>query len=187
MSELSRRTLILIMSILAISACERTKPSQPGKPVVQKLDNGTEVVVGPRTSEILGRPDQVRAYRIMMPFDPSFAAAQKTHPLIGGYPILAEAPVSSGTYQKISALLLDPSSYDPNYAFDCLFKPRHALRFQRGTDTVDVIICFECSDLDIIPSPSLRERQTSQPFGRVAKPLYTAMLEVFPERPGRKE
>lgn len=111
----------------------------------------------------------------MSPFAKDFERFKNTKSLIDEYPILAAAPVEARTAQKISDILLDPNSYDSSYATACLFEPGHALRFERNSDVVDVIICFKCGDLDILPSKAIGEKGTMQPFGKVAKPLYEAM------------
>ena len=166
--------------IIAIAvACGKTEHTSSKEPVVELVGGGNEAILGPRSTKVISEPTRVRGYRIISPFDSNFKTAQKTMPLIDEYPILTEAPVARRTSSRIAALLLDRSSYDPSFALTCLFQPRHALRFERGQEFVDVIICFECSDVDIVPAPSLHEQRTTQPFGRVAKPLHDAVSEIF--------
>jgi hypothetical protein len=136
---------------------------------------------------VLGRPTRVRAYRVLSPFAPDLETLRKTRPLIDEHPILEEAPVPAATAAAVGAILLDPDTYDPSYGTDCNFDPRYALRFERGRDHVDVVICFKCEDLDVIPAPQLGEQRTIRPFGRAAKPLYDAVTALFAaEQPHRR-
>lgn len=181
---LDKRIVFLLFAACLVAgagACDRAKPAAPGEPVIDRSDLQQPVLLGPRTTLVLGEPTRVRAYRILSPFDPQFGAAQKKQPLIREYPIVKEVPVPPNVAARIAKLLVDPKSYDPDYAMTCLFDPHHALRFERGADAVDVILCFECGDLSVVPSASLREQGTTQPFGRIAKPLYKVIAEVLPE------
>jgi hypothetical protein len=174
--------LAVLLALLIAPGCKREPPARPGEPVTAVVEGRREITIGPRTTNVLGNPTKVRGYRILSPFAPNFEELEKTRPLIDGYPVLAEAPVRMDTARKIAAILLDPDSYDRAYEMDCVFEPGYALRFERGSDVVDVIICFKCSDLDIVPAKSLREKTATQPFGRVAKSLYGVVSEVFPEQ-----
>lgn len=171
-----------LASLSAFLNCHRDHAVLPGQPLVEQVDGRQEVLLGPRTTAVIGSPSRVRAYRVLSPFAPNFESLQKKKPLLQEYPILAEARVSTTTAQKIAGILLTASSYDPAYATDCLFEPGYAVRFERATDIVDVVICFKCGDVDILPHESLREKAaTTLPFGRVSQQLYEAITEIFPE------
>jgi hypothetical protein len=46
------------------------------------------------------------------------------------------------------------------------FAPRHAIHASRGGDTVDLLICFQCAQIEIIPSepgPFLKTRHSLEP------------------------
>lgn len=141
------------------------------------------VPLGPRTKATISNPTRVRAYRILNSSDSNYAAAQKTKPLFAEeYPILAEAVVSPAIAKKFADRLLDPDTYGHNDSAMC-FHPGHALRFERGADSVDVVICFKCENLDIRPASAMNEPFVSSlPIGHIAEPLYDAMREIFPEK-----
>ena len=162
--------------VLLVAGCDKPEPVQPAR-----FPERTEPVAGPRTAAVMTSPAKVRAFRVLDPFAPEFEAEKKRRPLIAGLPVLAEAEVDAATAREIATLVLDPESYDPKYAMACLFEPRHVVRFERDAQSVDVVICFECSDLTIEPSASIGEKRTFEAFGKVAGPLSAAVAKIFPE------
>lgn len=78
-----------LIALAVLPRCQRDHPARPGEPVVEHIDGRPEVLIGPRTSKVLGDPTSVRAYLVMSPFAKSFERLKKTKPLIDQYPILA--------------------------------------------------------------------------------------------------
>ena len=169
-----KRRYLLLAPILLTIHCWRSEPVAPGKPVVGK----DAVILDAQTTQIIGTPENVRAYRILDPYDPRYPRLKKTHPLIDEqYPILEQKPVAALTSRRIANVLLDPGTYDPDHATDCTFVPSYALEFQRGRDIVTVVICFKCGDLDVI-SPT--KRVNFLPFGADDGELWNAISTTFP-------
>jgi hypothetical protein len=71
---------------------------------------------------------------------------------IGAYKITRRGPEEKGPWMtKAAGLLLDPMSY--GHRKRCGFAPGVALRFWKGSQHVDVLLCFHCSDLVVLPLP----------------------------------
>jgi hypothetical protein len=74
------------------------------------------------------------------------AAPTKTS-LPGVFRILPEPkPVPADLVPQLSRLFLQRSSYADFYTL-CIFDPGVAFRFWKGSEAVDVLVCFHCSDL----------------------------------------
>jgi hypothetical protein len=132
-----------------------------------------EMVMGPRTREVIRRPNSVIAYRIVSPLAPEYEQARRSRPMIDEYPILSESQVSRQKAAEIATILLDDERFDPADALDCVFDPGYVVSFRKDRSIVNVVFCFKCNDLDIVPSQDLGERAVTYPFGKVAKNLYT--------------
>lgn len=170
-----------LFAVVVFAACSKGEVTRRPHGIVSVFSREREVIIGARTSDVIAAPTRVRAYQIMSPFDRGFDEAKRRMRLMDDeYPILSETAVPANAATHIAALLLDASSYDPAYQTDCNFDPHHALRFERGQDVVDVVICFHCNDLDIVPAPPLKEPRTTQPFGKIAEPLYGEVTHLFP-------
>jgi hypothetical protein len=67
--------------------------------------------------------------------------------LPGPFRILDDpTPVPVETAGRLSELLLANEPYLQSYKM-CVFQPGVAFRFWRGAESVDVLVCFSCSDL----------------------------------------
>jgi hypothetical protein len=169
---------VAVMALLIALACRRDGPVRPGHALIERSEG--RVVLGPKTTTIIGDPDSVRAWRIASPFDPNFAELQRTHSRIDEYPMLEEKRVTASAAAHIAAALLDRRVYGNPTA--CIFDPHHALLFRRGADSVIVVICLKCGDMNVHPSASVGERRTSEAINGPSGALYRALDEVFPER-----
>ena len=71
----------------------------------------------------------------------------KTKPTFHGYLILGQAQVRSAETRTnlLDALYKVMGKGDP---YAC-FNPRHGIRAVRNKKTVDLVICFECQQIDI--------------------------------------
>lgn len=161
---MTRRGGFVAFALLLAASCHRRPP----------IDY---TILGNRTSVAIATADSVTAFRIVSPLDPQFARDHGTLPSIDDCPILEE---KSAPRDRLAAALLDPQTYGD--ATSCNFDPHHALRFRRGTDSVDVVICFKCGDIDVVPSASLGEPRRSLPInGPGSRALYAAVQEIFPK------
>lgn len=67
-----------------------------------------------------------------------------------GYPIMSgPVPVSKKAARSLSELLLNPDSFPEPSPTLCPFSPAVGLRFKRGDASVDVLVCFNCTELAV--------------------------------------
>ena len=132
--------LWFLVVALGVSACGRDDPapapSAPSFPLA-RLANATILEVLSLDPEP-GEPDAE-----------GNASAVKEGPAFRGLPYLGRSTtISKGDeaalLKELGTMLADP----PEIAIACYF-PRHALRLQTPTGDLDVLICFECSNVKI--------------------------------------
>jgi len=172
------RSWIPLLACLILLACQQ-KPVFPGTPVTRQEEGEVHTLLGSRTTATIGGATSIIGYRIVSPLARDFETLKRTHPLAGGYPVLEQVPVPLPAGREIAAILLNPQTYDQKYQTSCNFDPGYLLTFRRGADSVDVVLCFHCGDLEIVPSNSLREAGTGQPFGQASAKLYRIVTKVI--------
>jgi hypothetical protein len=71
----------------------------------------------------------------------------KTKPVFHGYLILGQTRITTAKTRMdlLNALYADLGKGDPAYCFN----PRHGIRAVRGNKTIDLVICFECQQIEI--------------------------------------
>jgi hypothetical protein len=178
--RIKREVFVLGLAFL-LSACSE-KAVVPGAPVIRKDYDEARVILGPRTTAVIGNPTQVDGFRIVSPLSREFDAMKKARPSVGEYPILEQVSVPLDVAAMAANTLLTPGTYDPKFMRDCNFDPGYVLRFRRGTSTVQVVICFKCDDVEITPSPDLGETAGTLPAGGGDSGLYDAIMKVFPKQ-----
>lgn len=99
-----------------------------------------------------------------------------------GFPVLGKVELREETTRSrvLQALLI---SVDDNFAGDSLcFEPRHALRLSRGTDEVDLVICYYCGYM-IITKGKESERVCLSSSSKAAlnRVLREAGIKLTPE------
>lgn len=165
--------------VLLLGGCCGT-PVAPGVPVTRSDDGAVRVILGPRTTAVIGSPTAAEAYKIVSPLSPTFEKMKRERPVVGEYPILERVPLPPAVAAEAATTLLNPRTYDPAFQTGCNFEPGYVLRFRKGGSTVDAAICFKCGDIEFSPSADLGETGTTQPFGKSGTALYDAVMKVFP-------
>ncbi len=99
-----------------------------------------------------------------------------------GFPVLGKVELGEATTRSrvLQALL---TSVDDNFAGDSLcFEPRHALRLGRGTDEIDLLICYYCGYMNIT-SGNKSERVCLSDSSKAAlnRVLRAAGIKLAPE------
>jgi hypothetical protein len=125
------------------------------------MASGSRAAVDPRIVELYGgqqgidpilSPVKVHAYRIERPvlvLDGLNEETQKENK-IGRYPIIAgPVEVDSATADTMSRILQNPARYSWDAVKSCTFQPGLVLRFTGKSSTTDVLVCFDCDQLDI--------------------------------------
>lgn len=120
---------------------------------------------------------QAPEYGEVLALDPhSFDAATLTNDAAGrfhGFHILGRTDLRDrAEAAAVGELALE--SIFPWGDWRCVFVPRHALRLHRGDRSVDLVICFECGEVLVRPSPAYRGRIG---YRRDGKTQLNAILE----------
>ena len=116
------------------------------------------------------------------------------------YPVVSRAPRLGHAFAvRLAALLLNPKSYmiPGQDAKMCIFSPRVAFRVWEKSKFVDVLICFECSQLMVVendPKVPLRSLgakparfRVGGDFDAIVPELAKLVREAFPGDPSLEE
>jgi hypothetical protein len=97
--------------------------------------------------EAVAHPDRVESLTVRSLLEPESGLEPTPSNLPGPFRILDDpTPIPVETASQLSQLLLANASYLQAYKM-CIFQPGVAFRFWKGTESVDVLVCFSCSDL----------------------------------------
>jgi hypothetical protein len=125
----------------------------------------------------MSRADRVEAYRI----GPD-KTAKKGARNVDGHPVLARGKDQGQKFAaRLATVLLEDRTLFGKSA-RC-FEPGVAFRMWHGEELVEVLICFECSNLRIISQKSKGKvlKRASGAFGGHAGPLLKLVKEAFPD------
>ncbi|MCK6471502.1 MAG: hypothetical protein L6R28_07130 [Planctomycetes bacterium] len=136
-----RSVLPPVAALLALSLIAGASAAEPSQQVADFL--------GKDAIEILKAPEKVECFRIdgkslRTPENPAKddGAPQR----IRGYTITAQGKDQDAAFGgKIAAVLFDEKTYNFEETKKCLPLPGVAFRVWKGGDSVDVLLCFECS------------------------------------------
>jgi hypothetical protein len=99
---------------------------------------------GAKNVAVVANPDRVEAYRV----GPLPEGIYWQDAKLGDYPLIAgPVPLADATAYDVSAALLRAETYVWDWAKACIPNYGVQLSFIRGTDRVDVLLCFECDML----------------------------------------
>jgi hypothetical protein len=161
------RLLAAVSTTLAlVGADDSTKPSEKVK---ERL--------GDKTIAILRGATKVDVFRI----SPNMAKKDEEKQ-IGGYPITATGAEQKKEFAaKLAAVLLEEKTYFGQQA-RC-FNPGVAFRLWKDKESVDVVICFACTDLRLVSrdADGKEIKSTSGAFGPDIQPLLKLAKEAFPD------
>jgi len=88
-----------------------------------------------------------------------------------GYTILGQTPVGQDNRNNLLSELYAGVAESPGLAAAC-FNPRHGIRASRKGETMDLVICFQCSQIHIHTSTEQRTITTS----KNAQPYFNQVL-----------
>ena len=161
--------------LLAVSACSADKP-------VIKLSIPTaKTFLGDRAVAILDAAKGVEVYRIESMDSPAHAGES-----IEGYPVLSRGKDQDHAFaSKLRAILLDDATYWFEAAKGCIFSPGVVFRLKASGETLDVILCYQCDELEILVSDSQGKaiRKTGEDFDRARPALVRLAKVAFPGDP----
>ena len=134
---------------------------------------GVQIYGGAGSIEILTHPAKAEAFRI----EPRSARPDEER--LGDYPVVrGPVTLSAEDTAALSALLLDPDTYDWHSAKGCEFRPGVGLRLHREASRVEIALCFECDELVIY---RYGRRVGVEDFDSARLRLVALVRRLFPE------
>jgi hypothetical protein len=140
-------------------------PPPPPRHFVEELVGGRDAY------ETVAAPDQVEAWLLTNSYDDESESCRRKKERAG------PVRLSAGLAQKFSSALLDFDTYV--WSLDrkgCIVNYGARLRFTRGSDAVEFLLCYECDVLSV--SHAGQAHSADFDCGRAA--LVAALQEAFP-------
>jgi hypothetical protein len=183
---------LLLLALIASDpiGCQRTGSRPESDPVAVTTQETHEPhfvdVLPERVAAVLRKPTSVRFFRIVNSFDvspPEYAALRSEKTRIAGYPVIAEVQGTSGQARAIGEVLLRKESYlKPGQAWMCIFEPHHIAQITNGSESVNVIICFKCGDVELrLPDDRTPGEQNQGLSQEGEARLYEIVGKRFPD------
>ncbi len=116
----------------------------------------------------LRKPDKVESFEVESDGFSKFAILPKSQPV--------SAPVAS----ELAKIFLDPATFD-DYIKGCGFSPAVAFRFTKGDKAIDVLVSFQCRELQIQPAGSNDWRVGKKSFDRLAPRILALTKTARPD------
>jgi hypothetical protein len=102
-------------------------------------------------AEILGDRMPTTAERTMIsPTPPEQRLAGVVY--IGGYEVIGKtAAISKEQSAQLATLLKDSAGFPQGQPAKCGFRPGVVFRFGSGADAIDMLVCFSCDEIALVP------------------------------------
>jgi hypothetical protein len=142
-----------------------------GRVVAIKLGKGG---LPEKAAEILKKADRIELYSLEPEPDPKMAKAATTT-FFHGWPVLGKTAIKEGKARKAVQDVLDLSVGRGRYV-KC-FDPRHGIRATHGDETVDMVICFRCMQIEFYYDPK-KDKDTGNTISRVMQPAFDEILKT---------
>lgn len=164
---------LAIALVLAVLGC-----SEPAPPVAQTASKAaaTSNSVLP-FAETLEQAETVEILSILVPRGKAADLTAK-HGKMQGYPVLGKTLLTDVAARQnlIAVLLRDTKALGPMDALPRCFDPRHGVRATRKGKTLDLVICFECSQVKVYADgQSLSETYM---VGKLPESAFDAVLKT---------
>jgi hypothetical protein len=119
--------------LLLVAACAPTKPD----PFAELLP--------PAALAALQDPDRLELMTV------SIEPVESSLPKIQGHAILGKVDITdAGVRRELTVPLVESIRAGVGEPGSKCFSPRHALRAVKGADQVDLVVCFQCSDVVVV-------------------------------------
>ena len=170
--------LLGLLLVAAASCTGNANRSPPPDPRVVALFGGES------RYELVATADKVEAFRVASRRDDIENGLDKSGERIDGYRITAgPVTVDANAADVLRKSLLSPEAYYWGRGDDCMFEPGVAIRFistnaRRDVSTVEVIICFKCSDVEFWHDAKVTGYQSFRAHDDL---FLTAIKKVFPK------
>lgn len=143
------KRIIRIAAILAVTMTTIIVATFYGYRLITGVDPRIALLFGGTdTVDLVRTADKVEAFRINGQRRSSFDSIGQD--ILYGCKVLSEPiPVDRETHAELAAVLADSDTYFWIGGKKCKPQPGVALRFTKGQETLDILLCFECDILEI--------------------------------------
>ena len=161
--------VVIVAAVLAVGGtllwafADRSQPT----PRHKHADDVEKLFGGPDGFATLKSPDRIEAFRIE-------DDRQTGQPHVISKPIVVAKPLAT----ELTAILSSPDSYGWDYAKFCELQLGVQLSFYRGDDRLDVLLCFQCDELQVRWKDA---RSEAEDFDAIRPPLVRAVKALFPD------
>ncbi len=169
--------LALSALLLAIPACSADPPSPKATPTRMTAN----AFLGDRAIAILDDAKIVEVYRIN-----PIQTSERKGELIQNYPILSRGKDQDERFANaLRKILLDAATYSFELSKGCMFEPGVAFRIRTPGGTLEVILCFQCNELNFVVEDARggRIRDKIEDFDNARPALLKLAKTAFPDDP----
>jgi hypothetical protein len=163
--------VVVVMAVVAATAGAKwflmaRAPATPAPtPELLKLYGGRNGFA------VIQKPDRIEAFRVSDP-------KRSNEPIVTEGPVAVTATVA----QELVSVLSSHQAYGWDYAKGCVPEWGVRLAFYRGTDRVDILLCFQC-DLLMVSLNGTETTRDVEDFDPIRPNLVRAIKQIFPNDP----
>jgi len=174
-------TILTALSLLAACGGDATPPAPKGgaetpveapTPVAGRDGEGVLELLPGDARDVLEQAERMEILALF-PYPGSDEAPATAHAPFHDYPVLGRADVPAADRPALVAALYRALNENNDTVASC-FSPRHGLRVEKGDRTVDLVICFEC--LQIEGHGADPSKETGGLTSESAEPTFDALL-----------
>jgi hypothetical protein len=119
----------------------------------------------------LDTPQQLTLYSIDgRDFEPG--EEPKSDDKFHGYPVLGKVEITEESKRRELVMALRDGFENSDGKMAKCFWPRHGLRWEENGRTIDIVICFECYQVEVRPNPTRKAKAIT----RDPQPLFDQTL-----------
>lgn len=127
--------------------------------------------LGPNAVRVLEKAERVESFRVSSDDKIEGDAPDR----IGGYKVTGTGK-GKVKPKELTSILLDEKTYEFETAKRCVFKPGVAFRFWLAKESIDVLLCFSCDELEVIAAG----HRATEDFDRARPRLVKLAKKAFP-------
>ena len=176
---MSARSLIPVLVAVVLAGCGDGPKGGSGEsdgpiPFIGRDAKQVVSAFGADGRDVLEAPDRMTLFTL----NPVQVADGKLSPeaeRLRNYGVLGKAEITDPTIRRrLVEAVYEGLKADGAGPANCFF-PRHGLRFEKGEQTIEVLICFECTWVYVYPDGA--ENETRLLFSAGVKPVFDSVIK----------
>ena len=177
--EASMKAILFLLQVLLCIHCSIVA----GAPLDKNIFKHATNVFRTPDLQTLRSADSIRAFRIEpLYMDPFHSQPLRSAPRFGPYPILKESfKTNAALARAIAGALLAEGKFSLGGTTKCAFAPVVAYRMGKGTNSLEILVCFQCDEIKV-GRPSGKEEYYLQ-FETSRARLLALAKQAFPGDP----